>query len=292
MNEKSFLNTKNMNTKTIDKNFRTDNPTFLMYKEWEDMADALDSMEEVGRLFKALFAYASRGEQPDFSGALKIAFLCISKQIDRDGEKWEEMCEKNRNNAKAKRLKHRLVDSSDESANESQTQPPSATVSDRNPPQATAYDRQPTLAKPTQTQPSQATSNHKEEDKEEVKEKDKVNVEEEDKDKVEVKVKVNVEEEEKEKERVYGRHKLTLLTDAEYELLLSMSSSVVLKKYINKYDKWLYINNKRPSNAYEAINEWIEQDKAGREKASYDLSEWEKMAMGIDPNKIGFGDDY
>ena len=80
------------------RDYHSENKSFQVYKEWEDIVEALGSDEEAGRLFKALFAYASRGEEPDFSGALKIAFLVMSQQFERDGGKWAERCEVNRLN--------------------------------------------------------------------------------------------------------------------------------------------------------------------------------------------------
>ncbi|MCR5123415.1 MAG: DUF6291 domain-containing protein [Ruminococcus sp.] len=77
-----------------EKNFRTDNKSFMLYKDWEEIFETLGSFEDAGRLIMALFAYAGRGEKPDFDGALKMAFMMISAQIDRDGEKWEETCKK------------------------------------------------------------------------------------------------------------------------------------------------------------------------------------------------------
>lgn len=80
------------------RDYHSENKSFQVYKEWEDIVEALGSDEEAGRLFKALFAYASRGEEPDFSGALKIAFLVMSQQFERDGVKWEERREIYRQN--------------------------------------------------------------------------------------------------------------------------------------------------------------------------------------------------
>ena len=82
--------------KMAEKNFRTDNKSFMIYKDWEEMFEALDSFEDAGRLIMALFAYAGRGEKPDFGGALKMAFMMMSAQLDRDGEKWDKVCERNR----------------------------------------------------------------------------------------------------------------------------------------------------------------------------------------------------
>lgn len=86
--------------------YHTDNAVFLMYKDWETLFDSLDSNEEAGELIRALFAFAKRGEIAEFSGALKMAFIIMSRQIEKDGEKWEGVCEKNaRNGAKGGRPK-------------------------------------------------------------------------------------------------------------------------------------------------------------------------------------------
>ena len=74
------------------KNFHTDNKAFMLYKDWEDIFQALDSSEEIGELVMALFAYAKRGESPKLSGGAKIAFLMMRAAIERDGIAWEEMC--------------------------------------------------------------------------------------------------------------------------------------------------------------------------------------------------------
>lgn len=92
------------------KSYHSEKPTFLIYNDWEDIVNTLDSNEQVGELFKALFAFAKRGEQAEFKGALKMAFLIMMKQIQRDGEKWEETCEKNAENGrKGGRPKNRTV---------------------------------------------------------------------------------------------------------------------------------------------------------------------------------------
>ncbi len=121
-----------------EKNFRTDNKSFMIYKDWEEMFEALDSFEDAGRLIMALFAYAGRGEKPDFGGALKMAFMLMSAQLDRDGEKWEETCAKNAANA-SKRWKKKSSD-------------------------ATAYDRMPPDAKNADTDIDTETEKEKDTD--------------------------------------------------------------------------------------------------------------------------------
>ncbi len=81
----------------MNKDFHTENKSFMMYKEWEELFDALEP-EEVSQLIKALFAFAKREEEPDFSGALKIAFITMRNAIERDGIKWQKKCERNAEN--------------------------------------------------------------------------------------------------------------------------------------------------------------------------------------------------
>ena len=86
--------------------YHTDNAVFIVYKDWETLFDSLDTNEEAGALIKALFAFAKRGEVAEFSGALKMAFIVMSQQLEKDGVKWEEKCERNAiNGAKGGRPK-------------------------------------------------------------------------------------------------------------------------------------------------------------------------------------------
>lgn len=84
----------------MSKNYHTDNKAFVMYKEWEELFEALDKDEEVSQLIKALFAFAKRGEEAEFSGALKIAFITMRSAIERDGKKWEQKCDRNSENVR------------------------------------------------------------------------------------------------------------------------------------------------------------------------------------------------
>lgn len=77
-----------------DRDYHKDNKSFIVYKDWEEIILALGSDEDRARLFRALFSYASSGEQPvDFTGALKVAFTCLKSALDRDGQKWEKTCD-------------------------------------------------------------------------------------------------------------------------------------------------------------------------------------------------------
>ena len=65
---------------------------FLVYYDWESLFNSLDNNEQAGELIKALFAFAKRGEIAEFTGALKMAFVFMSQQLERDADKWEEIC--------------------------------------------------------------------------------------------------------------------------------------------------------------------------------------------------------
>ena len=64
--------------------------SFVLYYDWETLFASLDSNEEAGELIKALFAFAKRGEITEFSGALKMAFIFMAQQLEKDSIKWEE----------------------------------------------------------------------------------------------------------------------------------------------------------------------------------------------------------
>ena len=75
--------------------------TFVLYCDWEDIIEDLTD-EEVGKLFKAIFAYVNHGVAEQFDGrtGLGVAFKTIRRQIDVNRKKYEQVVEKRRNAAK------------------------------------------------------------------------------------------------------------------------------------------------------------------------------------------------
>ena len=69
--------------------------SFIVHSDDAECVDAL-SDEGAGRLFKALLNYSKSGKQPELSGAELMAFMFMKKQLDRDSEKYREICEKRR----------------------------------------------------------------------------------------------------------------------------------------------------------------------------------------------------
>lgn len=72
--------------------------SFIAYYEWED-AFADFTNEQFGELFRAIYAYEKRGEAYTGSDpAIKIAMRLIMGMLDRNREKYEAVCERNRKN--------------------------------------------------------------------------------------------------------------------------------------------------------------------------------------------------
>ena len=72
---------------------------FIVYGDTKSLADEL-SDEQLGQLFRGMLDYFVSGKAPKFSGVLKFAFIPIKQQMDRDQQKYDAKCEKNRENAK------------------------------------------------------------------------------------------------------------------------------------------------------------------------------------------------
>lgn len=72
--------------------------SFIVFYEWEENLEKL-SDQQMGQVFRAIFAYEKRGERyngPDF--AVDMAMNFIYGVIDRNREKYDAICERNRRN--------------------------------------------------------------------------------------------------------------------------------------------------------------------------------------------------
>lgn len=68
-----------------------------LYYSYREQLEILPD-DERGRLIIALLDYAENGTIPTLEGASNMAFAFIKAQIDRDTEKYNERCQKNRDN--------------------------------------------------------------------------------------------------------------------------------------------------------------------------------------------------
>ena len=282
------------------KNFHTDNKAFMLYKDWEDIFQALDSSEEIGELVMALFAYAKRGESPKLSGGAKIAFLMMRAAIERDGMAWEEMCaQRSECGKKGGRPKK-----SDESGNTDekveQSEPEQADTPTDNAeekPQGINY----TAEKPkafSQTKRFSEKAKKADKDKDIDKEKDKeIDI---DKDKDTEKEKEKDIDREKDTDaaksvvKSFGTHKNIMLTSEQYNELESRCRSVglSLESYISKLSQWLFTKGRHCTDPYRIISGWLDNDSKRKtaakpkERQGCDLSWYDDFAMNFDLSKF------
>ncbi len=75
------------------------NRSFIFYRNWEKIFDEL-SDTQAGKLIKMIFAYANRGEEAECKGVVRLAMVIIADQLDRDGKKYDTICERNSENGR------------------------------------------------------------------------------------------------------------------------------------------------------------------------------------------------
>lgn len=79
--------------------------SFLIYLDNSEEVEML-SDQQAGKLLKSLMKFATNGEKPDFSdGMLRMAFSFMSRAIERDTEKYMEICKKRSEYGKKGRAK-------------------------------------------------------------------------------------------------------------------------------------------------------------------------------------------
>lgn len=264
------------------KNFHTDNKAFMLYKDWEDIFQALDSSEEIGELVMALFAYAKRGETPKLSGGAKIAFLMMRAAIERDGIAWEEMCaQRSECGKKGGRPKK-----SDESGNTDEKAEQTAASADN--------AEKPKAFTETKRFSEKAKKADKDKDKDKDIDIDKDKDKDIDKDKAIDKDREKDAGAEKSVVRSFGTHKNIMLTSEQYNELESRCRSVglSLESYISKLSQWLFSKGKHCTDPYRIISGWLDDDskrKAAakpKNKQGCDLSWYDDFAMNVDLSKF------
>lgn len=75
-----------------------DQKGFVVYGDIKETLDELTD-EQVAALFRGMVDYHITGKEPKFKGVLKFVFIPLKQQMDRNTEKYEKQCERNRANA-------------------------------------------------------------------------------------------------------------------------------------------------------------------------------------------------
>lgn len=267
------------------KNFHTDNKAFMLYKDWEDIFQALDSSEEIGELVMALFAYAKRGESPKLSGGVKIAFLMMRAAIERDGIAWEETCaQRSECGKKGGRPKK-----SDESGNTDEKAEHTAASAD-------TAEEKPQGINDTAEKPKAFSQTKRFSEKAKKADKD-----------IDIDTDIDKDidkaiDKEKKKDagtaesvvRSFGTHKNIMLTSEQYNELESRCRSVglSLESYISKLSQWLFTKGRHCTDPYRIISGWLDNDSKRKtaakpkERQGCDLSWYDDFAMNVDLSKF------
>ena len=251
------------------KDYREDNKAFMVYKDWEELVNALDSDEEAGVLFKALFAFASRGERPQLEGALRMAFIVMTRQIERDGEKWEERCERNAENGRKGGRPRKATDKTkterfSKKAGKADTDKDTDTDKDKDTDTEKERDKDITAvpagpdgqAGPCGPAPSPAPTRHR-----------------------------------------YGEYDNVLLSDEELEALKTELPDSY-RDYIERLSEYMASSGKRYKSHLATIRSWAREDKdkhpskpePSPKETSYKVDDWERFAMGYSFSASGRGE--
>lgn len=273
------------------KNFHTDNKAFMLYKDWEDIFQALDSSEEIGELVMALFAYAKRGESPKLSGGAKIAFLMMRAAIERDGIAWEEMCAQ-RSECGKKGGRPKKADESENADEKVEQTAASADNAEEKPQGINDTEEKPKAFSQTKRFSEKAKKADK--DKDIDKEKDKEIDIDKDKDTEKEKEKDIDREKDTDVAKSFGTHKNVMLTSEQYNELESRCRSVglSLESYISKLSQWLFTKGRHCTDPYRIISGWLDNDSKRKtaakpkERQGCDLSWYDDFAMNFDLSKF------
>lgn len=71
--------------------------SFILYVDQKELIDTL-SDSEAGKLLKAIFEYETTQKLPKLSKTLNLVFIPIKNALDRNREKYEKACERNKKN--------------------------------------------------------------------------------------------------------------------------------------------------------------------------------------------------
>ena len=280
------------------KNFHTDNKAFMLYKDWEDIFQALDSSEEIGELVMALFAYAKRGETPKLSGGTKIAFLMMRAAIERDGMAWEEMCAQRSECGKKGGRPKKSDESENADEKVEQSEPEQADTptdkAEEKPQGKNDISEKPKAFSETKSFLEKAKKADKDKDIDKDKEKDIDREKDTDKDKEKDIDREKDTEAAKSVVRSFGTHKNIMLTSEQYNELESRCRSVglSLESYISKLSQWLFTKGRHCTDPYRIISGWLDNDSKRKtaakpkEKQGCDLSWYDDFAMNFDLSKF------
>ena len=239
-------------------NDNTKSKSFMLYKDWQMIFDALDTDAQRGELIMAVFDYAVTGQRPELEGMTKLAFTVIAAQLERDADKYNEVCKKRSENGKKGGRPAKSTAEKADNANGSpdkQTKAKKAhTDTDTETDTETDTDTERETDTETETLPAAAAAAPTPADK----------------------------------NRTYGEFGNVTLKNSDHRKLCEEYGQQTVSAYIDKMDDYLEQSGKSYKNCYAALKKWIREDMAkspaetvstADDNTSFDLDAWEELAM-------------
>lgn len=88
------------------------NDSFILYTSYYAIIEGLTD-QQLGQLTRALFIYARDGEQIQLEPVVRMAFSFIKDNIDRNADKYQKKCERNRENIRKRWQKTNTKDTTE-----------------------------------------------------------------------------------------------------------------------------------------------------------------------------------
>ena len=111
--------------------------SFILYTSDYQLIEGLTD-EQLGQLTRALFIYARDGEVINLEPVVRMAFVFIKDKIDRNKQKYQKKCERNREN-----IRKRWNKSNTNDTKENERIPNDTNVYERIPNDTNVYERKP-----------------------------------------------------------------------------------------------------------------------------------------------------
>lgn len=90
------------------------NDSFILYTSYYALIEGLTD-EQLGQLTRAIFLYARDGKSIELEPVVRMAFSFIKDNIDRNADKYQKKCERNRENIKKRWEKKHSEDTTEQS---------------------------------------------------------------------------------------------------------------------------------------------------------------------------------
>ena len=246
-------------------------PGIVIYLEHEQLIQCLDAQGKA-ELLDALLEYAKTGIIPDIkTDTVKIVFLAMSAKINKDKEKYQKTCDRNKNNAGTR---WQYKDTNDDKNVPDDTSGTETVPSDTKSTSGTETvpdDTSGIEIVPDDTKNANININKKE----------NININKNNKKENYIKEK-NLPPSPKEEKKAYGEFGSVKLTENEYDKLVQRLGKDGTANYITRLDGWLAEGHTK-KNCYATILNWARKD---TDEGKFNLAPIKSKSLSFDLAEI------